>query len=410
MKKRFELQLTDMAHGGEALGRREGKVIFVPYALPGEEVIVEVVEEKKRYARARLVEVTSPSRQRVPPPCPHFGLCGGCHWQHIAYEAQLEFKERVLRDQLARLGGIPGAPLRPVIGMNKPWHYRNHLQFTVNEDGELGFLVADSHQVMPIETCYLPHPLLEEMLVALDLEMPGLKRLSLRAGVNTGQRMVIFETHDDEPFDLQVDLPLSCVFLLRDGRTATLVGYGHITERLAGREYRVSAGSFFQVNTAQAEELVHQVAHYLAPQGDETLLDTYCGVGTFGLSLAERVSHIIGVEENASALADAQVNAAGLENVELIEGRVEEILPRLERRIDMAVLDPPRQGCSPEALAALAELAPAKIVYVSCDPATLARDVRTLCKVGYRLMEVQPIDMFPQTYHIESVALLHKTS
>ncbi len=409
MEKRFELHLTDMAHGGDALGRHEGKVIFVPYAMPGEEALVEIVEDKGRYARGRLVEILSPSPQRVDPPCPHFGpgKCGGCQWQHIAYQAQLEFKAAVVGDQLARLGRLPDVPLkmkRP-IPSTSPWHYRNHVQFSISDDGRLGFVSAKGRRVETIEVCYLLHPLLEELFTALDLELPGLARLSLRAGVNTGDQMMIFETHDDLPPALESDLPVSCVLLLSDGTPVNLIGSNHITEMVAGRRFHISATSFFQVNTAAAEELVRVVGEYLAPTSEETLLDAYCGVGMFALSLADKVGHVIGIEEDEGAVADARLNASELTNVEFIEGSVETSLPQLDRPIDLAVLDPPRQGCKPEALRALVELAPRRIVYVSCDPATLARDARRLAEGGYQLVEVQPVDMFPQTYHVESVAL-----
>jgi 23S rRNA (uracil1939-C5)-methyltransferase len=396
-----------MAHGGDALGRHEGKVIFVPYAIPGEEVLAEIVEDKGSYARAELVKILSPSPYRVDPPCPHFGpgRCGGCQWQHIAYPAQLEFKAAVVSNQLARLGRLSDVPMKPTIPSASPWHYRNHVQFTVSDDGRLGFVATDGRRAEPIEVCYLLHPLLEELFAALDLELPELVRLSLRAGVNTGDQMMIFETQDDEPPALESDLPVSCVLLLSDGTPVNLIGNNYITEVVAGRRFRISATSFFQVNIAAAEELVRVVSEYLAPAGDETLLDAYCGVGTFALSLADQVGHVIGIEENAGAVADARLNAAGLANAEFIEGSVEAILPRLDRAIDLAVLDPPRQGCKPEALTALIELAPRRIVYVSCDPATLARDASRLADSGYHLVEVQPVDMFPQTYHIESVAL-----
>jgi 23S rRNA (uracil1939-C5)-methyltransferase len=410
MEKRFELHLTDMAHGGDALGRHEGKVIFVPYAIPGEEALVEIVEDKGRYARGRLVEILAPSPHRVDSPCPHFGpgKCGGCQWQHIAYPAQLEFKAAVVGDQLARLGRLPDVSVRQTIPSPSPWHYRNHVQFAVSDDGRLGFVATAGRRVEPIEVCYLLHPLLEELFTALDLEFPGLVRLSLRAGVNTGDQMMIFETHDDLPPALESDLPVSCVLLLSDSTPVNLIGNNYITEEVAGRRFHISATSFFQVNTAAAEELAHVVGEYLAPAGDETLLDAYCGVGTFALSLADKVGHVIGIEEDASAVADALLNAAELANVEFIEGNVEALLSQLDRRIDLAVLDPPRQGCKPEALAALIELAPRRFVYVSCDPATLARDARRLTDGGYQLVEVQPVDMFPQTYHIESVALFEK--
>jgi 23S rRNA (uracil1939-C5)-methyltransferase len=407
MEKRIKLRLTDMAHGGDALGRYEGKVIFVPYSIPGEVALVEIVEDKGRYARAQLVEILSPSPHRVDPPCPHFGpgRCGGCQWQHIAYRVQLEFKAAVVGDQLTRIGRLPDAPVKGTIPSASPWHYRNRVQFSISDDGRLGFVATDSRRVEPIQECYLLHPLLEELLGALDLELPGLVRLSLRAGVNTGDQMIIFETQNDEPPALESDLPVSCVLLLSDGTPVNLIGNNYVTEVVAERRFRISATSFFQVNTAAAEELVRVVGEYLAPAGDETLLDAYCGVGTFALSLVDKVGHVIGIEEDVGTVADARLNAGEMENVEFIEGSVEALLPQLERRIDLAVLDPPRQGCRPEALAALIELAPRRIVYVSCDPATLARDARRLADGGYQLVEVQPVDMFPQTYHIESVAL-----
>jgi 23S rRNA (uracil1939-C5)-methyltransferase len=326
----------------------------------------------------------------------------------MAYPAQLEFKAAVVGNQLARLGRLTDVPVKRPIPSISPWHYRNHVQFSISDDGRLGFVSAKGRRVETIEVCYLLHPLLEELFTALDLELPGLARLSLRAGVNTGDQMMIFETHDDLPPALESDLPVSCVLLLSDGTPINLIGNNHITEVVAGSRFHISATSFFQVNTAAAEELVRVVGEYLAPAGDEVLLDAYCGVGTFALSLADKVGHVIGIEEDGGAVADACLNAAGLTNVELIEGSVEASLPQLNRPIDLAVLDPPRQGCKPEALRALIELAPRRIVYVSCDPATLARDARRLAEGGYQLVEVQPVDMFPQTYHIESVALFGK--
>jgi 23S rRNA (uracil1939-C5)-methyltransferase len=398
-----------MAHGGEALGRHEGKVIFVPYALPGEEVVVEIVEDKGRYARSRLLEVVRPSPDRVEPRCPHFGTCGGCQWQHVAYEAQLRFKEEVLREQLERIGGISKPPVKPSLGAQDPWSYRNNVQFHLNEEGRLGFLAFRSWEVVPIEVCYISHPLIEEVFRALDLAFPQLKRLSIRVGTRTGQKLLILEMEEDLIPALEVDEPLSCVEFLSDGTLLTLVGDNHILEEVGGRRFRISAASFFQVNTEQLEQLIEVVRRYLAPQGHETLLDAYCGVGTFGLSLAGEVGQVIGIEESDSALADARFNAQEGENVEFIGGRAEDILPELVK-VDVAILDPPRQGCAREAITPLVRLAPAKIVYISCDPATLARDIKRLEEGGYHLVEAQPVDIFPQTYHIEAVALLERST
>ena len=436
MNKAFTLHLTAIAHGGEALGRHEGKVVFVPYAIPGETVRVEVVQEKARWARARLLEVLEPSPDRVEPPCPYFGpgRCGGCQWQHIAYPRQLSLKREIVRDQLARLGHLPDPPVRPTFAVGEPWAYRNHVQFSVDSQGRIGFYVAGSREVIPVDRCLLLHPLLDELHDALELELPELTRLSLRAGVATGDQMVILETKRDVVPELEVDLPLSCVLLRSREPPLILAGRSYIEEEVAGRRYRVSAGSFFQVNTAGAEALVETVAAYLEPGPDDCLLDAYCGVGLFGLALAERVAEVVGIEEDPDACFDFLWNAEamGLENVTLIEGPVEEVLAAwvaaieapsgvslpndnqevapesFGKRIDLAVVDPPRSGLGAEVVAALARLEPRRVAYVSCDPATLARDAQAFVQAGYRLADVQPVDMFPQTYHVESVGLYVK--
>ena len=407
MSETLELQLTAMAHGGSALGRHEGQVIFVPYSIPGERVRVEVVESHARWARARLLEVLEPSPQRVEPPCPYFGPdgCGGCHFQHIAYQAQAEYKQQVVADQLARLGGLRDVQVEDIIGAAEPWGYRNHVQFSIGPDARLGFLAADSHRVVGVDQCLLTDPLLDELWAALDMEWPQLCRLSLRCGSATGDRMAIFELDHYEDFDIEVDFPVSCVLLLADGEAVVLMGSAHLTEHVAGRDYRISAGSFFQVNTAGAEALVALVGEYLAPQGDETLLDLYCGVGLFGLALAERVGRVVGIEEAGSAADDFRHNARDLAHVDLLVGKVEHLLPTLEEQVDLVVLDPPRAGAGKRVVDGIARLRPRRVVYVSCDVATLARDARLLSQAGFELAEVQPVDLFPQTYHIESVAL-----
>ncbi len=411
------LDLTAIAHGGEAFGRHEGKIVFVPYTLPGERVRARLVADHARWARAELVEVLSADDDRVDPPCPYFGpgLCGGCQWQHIRYERQLALKQEIVADQLRRLGHLPDPPVRPTLSVGEPFAYRNHAQFAVHPEGRLGFARAGSHEIIPIERCLLLHPLLDELHGALQFDEGGpepalaewLQRLSLRAGVTTGQQLVLFEGRGDEPPELEVDLPVSCVFLARDGRLRPLIGPPYIEEQVTGRVYRVSATSFFQVNTAGAEVLVGLVRRYLDPQPGDTLLDAYCGVGLFGLALSDQVGHLIGIEENPHACDDFAWNARDLapERVTLHEGPAAEVLAALDQPIDLAVVDPPRSGVGKEALQELARLGPRRIAYVSCDPATLARDVEFLQAGGYELVEVQPVDLFPQTFHVESVSL-----
>ena len=402
----IRLHLDDMAYGGAAVGRHEGKAIFVPGGIAGEDVLAEIVESKPRYARARLVQVLTPSPERVAPPCPAFGHCGGCQWQHIAYGAQLRFKREIVTGQLRRIGKIADPPVRPVIGMENPWSYRNNMQFVVDDAGHLCLLAMGSQRPVPIGDCRLLCPELEEVFQELELDFPALQGVTLRAGQRTGEQMVVLETANAEPPELQVDRPLSCVLLLPDGSGAALIGSTHLHEEVGGRRLRISAGSFFQVNTRQAEELLRLVRTYAAVEPDQMVLDAYGGVGTFGLALAERARHVVIVEANPSAVTDAEENARGLNNVTLIEGDLADVLPTLMEPFAVAIVDPPRAGMGARALAALAEKHPVRIVYVSCDPATLARDLRYLLERGYQLQEVQPIDMFPQTYHVESVALL----
>ncbi len=406
MSNRIRLHLDDMAYGGAAVGRHEGKAVFVPGGIAGEDVVVEVVEEKPRYARARLVEVIAPSPDRVAPPCESYGRCGGCQWQHIAYEAQLRFKQEIVRGQLERIGKIGEPPVRPTIGMENPWAYRNNMQFAVDDEGHLCLMAMGSERPVPIGSCRLLCPELTEVFEDLELDYPGLERVSLRAGRRTGEQMLVLETGDGEAPELEVDRPLSCVLLLPDGTGVSLVGSTHLHEEVGGKRLRVSAGSFFQVNTEQAQALLRLVQQYAAVQPADLVLDAYGGVGTFGLSLAAHARAAIIVEANASAVADARENASEAPNIRVIEGEVEDVVPALEEAIDVVVLDPPRAGVAPKALQALVAKHPRRIVYVSCDPGSLARDLRTLLDGGFRLEEVQPVDMFPQTHHIESVALL----
>lgn len=412
----IQLQITSMAYGGEGVGRWNGKAVFVPYAMPGEEVTAEIVEDRGRYARARLVQVTGPSADRVPPPCPHFGpdRCGGCTWQHVSYGAQLAFKAGIVRDQLARLGRVADPPVRAPVGMGDPWRYRNHLQLVAENSGQLGYQAAGSHRTVVVTQCPIAHPLVASMVSAPTASAawrlpPGLggdwvRRAAPRAGINTGQRLLVLEARSQPP-PVRGVWPFA-VAAEAGTRVISLAGRPHLEERLGGRVFRYSPRSFFQVNTVQAGRLVELVAGYVDPQGDETLLDCFCGVGVFGLLLAGRVRRVIGVEESASSVGDARINAAGAANVTFLHGQAQSVVPSLSEPVHAVVLDPPREGCDPPVLKALVDLAPRRIVYVSCDPSTLARDVARLGEAGYTLREATPVDMFPQTYHIETVALL----
>jgi len=404
----FELELTGMAHGGTALGRHEGRVIFVPYTLPGERVLARLVEDKGRYARAEALDVLAPSPDRVTPPCPHFGpgRCGGCQWQHVDYAAQLALKREVLVDQLERIGKFDRPNVLPVLPSPHPWTYRAHMTFSLTGAGELGLWSTDSSQIIPIDTCHILHPALQDVFDQLDLSSPTLKRVRLQVGSDPSDVMLVIETEDDLAPEIELDLPASVNLLLSDNVPVNLIGRTHVTYRVAGRDFRATAGAFFQANPPVAESLVGEVLTRADLQGDQTALDLYSGVGLFSAFLAERAGLVVSVESYPPAVTDAEMNLADLENVDIIEGSAEVVLPDWpDEPLDVVVVDPPRAGLSLDVGDALAALSPARIVYVSCDPATLARDGQRLAAKGYRLHDVQPLDMFPQTFHIESVSL-----
>ncbi|MBI3742161.1 MAG: 23S rRNA (uracil(1939)-C(5))-methyltransferase RlmD [Chloroflexi bacterium] len=378
--------------------------MFVPYGIAGETVRVEIVAEKKNFARGRIVEIVEAAPARVTPRCAHFGDCGGCQWQHIAYDAQLQFKTQIVRVQFARIGKMPDAIVRETIGMREPWRYRNNAQFVCDDAGRLCFRAFESNALVRIKECHIIHPLIDEMFHALELDGAGFSGVTLRAGANTNQKMIMLESPDNAPPEIEMDEPASIAFQVPSGETVALIGNEKLSERLRDREFAFSPTSFFQVNTEMAEQLVALVEKYLAPRATDILLDAYGGVGVFGLMLAARVARVIEIEENPRAVKDARANAANISKIEFHVGAVEKILPRIESRIDLVVADPPRAGMDARVIDALIAQKPRAIAYVSCDPATLARDARKLVDGGFVLREVQPVDMFPQTYHIECVA------
>lgn len=402
----IELTLAEMVHGGNALGRHQGRPIFVPYAIPGERILARIVDDRGRYAFAQGVTLLEPSPARVRPICPHFGpgRCGGCAFQHIAYEAQTDFKRDVVIDQLKRLGGVRNPVVHPTIPSPDAWAYRSHTTFQVDGEGRLCYLGTDGHSLIPIEECHIIRPELVELFEELAFdEIPALDRVRLQVGTD-GAGMVILSTKDDEAPALEVDLPVSINFLLSDNEPVNLIGSSHTDYTLRGRTFRVTAGAFFHPNIPQTERLIDLVVERLDLTGRETVLDLYAGVGTFTAFIAARAALVTTVESYPPAVSDADENLSDFDNIDLIEGSVEAVLPQLSERYDAAVVDPPPAGMDGRALDALAAQAPRTLVYVSADPAALARDAKRLAQKGYRLVDTQPVDMQPQTYQIQCVA------
>ena len=356
------IELTNIAPTGEAIGRTaDGLVVFVPYALPGETVEVEIVHRRKNFARGTLVRIAQAGPDRVEPRCTYFGACGGCQWQHMAYPTQLRFKTQIVREQLTRFGKLPAPEVRDCIPSPREYNYRNHIQLVSSPDHRLGFYAEGTHNVVEIEQCVIADETLNKNLV-------------------TGKQ------------------PLASVEL----RVTE-------TETIGAHTYIVSPQSFFQVNSHVAPLLVNEVMTALNLQGPEDVLDLYCGVGLFTLPISERARAVLGVENSKGAIEDARMNLRGRSNMRLLLADVSYALNHKDvsrNKWDAIVLDPPRAGVDYETLVSLAKLQAPKLVYVSCDPATLARDLKFLCANGYALAYAQPLDMFPQTHHVETVAVL----
>jgi 23S rRNA (uracil1939-C5)-methyltransferase len=402
------VKLEKLIYGGDALGRlSDGRAVFVPFCLPGETVRIRLTGEKRGHARAELFEVLEPSLDRIRPRCRHFGECGGCHYQHLSYPAQLSVKEDILRDQLVRIGKISDPPLEPVIPSPEEWNYRNHVQFHLTEGGKLGYVDVRERSVLPVSECHLPEVQLDELWSTLTFD-PGLEleRVSLRLGVD-GDTMLMLESDQAEIPGLELEADLSVAHITA-GDIVILAGDDHVVMRVRDREFRVSAGSFFQVNTAMAERMVEFLLSRLPVSLEGTLLDVYCGVGLFSAFFAPLVGRLIGIESSSSACEDFAVNLEEFDNVELYEAPAEQVLPALDVAPGLVILDPPRAGLERKALDALLALSPVRLVYVSCDPSTLARDASRLIAGGYRLTSVTPFDLFPQTYHIESISIFEK--
>ncbi|WP_421617091.1 23S rRNA (uracil(1939)-C(5))-methyltransferase RlmD [Brevibacillus sp. TJ4] len=447
-----EVEITGMNHDGAGVGRVEGYTLFVKGALSGERVRAQVDHVKKSFGFATMVEVLEQSANRALPPCPLYDRCGGCSLQHLAYEEQLRHKQQIVMDNLRRIGGFSlegeGAiTVHPTLGMSEPWRYRNKSQVPIGEEnGALvgGFYAEKSHTIIDMDECLIQHQ-------ANDVAVATVKRLAselniqpydevrhagllrhvvAKVGVKTGEVMIVLVTAQEEipqrerlvaAIREQVPGVASIVQNINPDKTnvifgkttRTLWGSDVIYDTIGPIKFAISARSFYQVNPAQTEVLYNKTLEYAGATGTETVIDAYCGIGTISLFLAQKSRHVYGVEIVPEAIADAKRNAAlnGVENATFEAGPAEVVIPAWYEqgiRADVIVVDPPRKGCDEALLATILEMEPQRVVYVSCNPSTLARDLKVLAE-KYEVKEVQPVDMFPHTGHVESVALLVRT-
>ena len=381
-----ELDLHAWGRLGEAMATHQGHDVFVFGGIPGERVEAEIVALRRKYLAAQVTRVITPSPARVDPPCEYFGQCTGCQWQHVDYETQLEVKADIVRDALERIGNFYRPEVRPTLPSPRRYHYRNHARFNIwRESGNLGFTHRERRRFVRIDRCMLMHDGINDILSQLQGRCAETSQLAIRCSAVTGDFLV-------QPTLNSPDIALP-------------TGQKSYRETVADREFRVASPSFFQVNVWQAARLAELVKDALRLTGDEVVVDAYAGVGTFAVLLAPYARKVIAVEESTAAVADAAGNAANHPGVELVTGKVEDVLPHLDVAPDAVILDPSRSGCQPVVLETLVSLRPPRVAYVSCNPESLARDLRVLSR-AYIVESVQPVDMFPQTHHVECVVTL----
>ncbi len=442
------LEIVDCGTDGEGIGKADGFTVFVKDAVIGDTVTAKIMKAKKNYGYGRLMEILNASPYRVEPVCPSARQCGGCQLQAVSYEEQKVFKEKKLRGHLERIGGFTNLPMEPLIGMDEPYHYRNKAQFPVgrNKEGKIvtGFYAGRTHAIIENRDCALGIPenkdVLDRVIAHMEKyniapydEVTGkglVRHIFVRYGFFTGELMVCLIIngqdlpHQRELVEKLCEIPgMTSISLnmnkkrsnvILGDKVKTIWGKEYITDKIGDISYEISPLSFFQVNPQQTWKLYSKALEYADLHGEETVWDLYCGIGTISLFLAQKAKFVRGVEIVPAAIEDAKRNAQinHIENVEFFVGKAEEVLPREYEKngvyADVIVVDPPRKGCDAMLLKTILKMQPKRVVYVSCDSATLARDLRFLCDNGYELKKVCGVDQFPQTVHVETVVLLSK--
>lgn len=439
-----EVYITDLSDTGEGVGRLGSRVVFVPDTVTGDRALVRLVHLKSNYTIAKLHQLIEPSPHRIRPHCMVADKCGSCQWQHVDYEYQQLIKQNLVVQALERIGGFTDPPIAPILTADSPLAYRNKATYPLKRSPtgqvQAGYYQKGSHQLINLNQCPVQDSRLNPLLAEIkqDIQKLGwsvynetrhqgrLRHLSLRIGRRTGEMLLTLVTTDWNLGDLETQAQtwlnrypqLVGVCVNRNPHrtnaifgeeTRCIAGQPYLQEEFAGLQFHLRPETFFQVNTEAAEELLNVIAQQLALKGDEVLVDAYCGVGTFTLPLAQRVRQAIGMELESASVEQAKQNAQlnGITNATFQSGAVETLLPQLGIAPDIVLLDPPRKGCDRVVIETLLELSPERIVYISCKPATLARDLKLLCQTGkYQLIHVQPADFFPQTSHVECAAVL----
>ncbi len=444
-KSIVSLSIHDLGSSGEGVGSLNHYKIFVRGALPNEEVRVQLTECHKTYAHAKLLEITKPSKDRIDPSCPYFHRCGGCQLMHLPYEKQLLYKQQKVMSAIQRIGKIDSSPVKECLPSPLPLHYRNKVQLPVklqNNTCVSGFYAHSSHDFIQIDACLIHcnigesvYHLIQKILKNADIlpydpltEKGEIKHLIIKSAIHANKVLIVLVTNQKKSKELislakkiieSSPLIHGVIHNIQSKKANTILGDAYevlegsesIQETLLGLTFHISAASFFQVNPLQAENLYLKAIEYAEPKSTDVILDAYCGVGTLSLLFAKHAKKVIGVEVVAQAIENAKKNAQinGMQNVFFKAALAEKFITTLSN-IDTVLLNPPRKGCDPVVLKEVARLKPKKLIYISCDPATLARDLAQLASLGYQLQALQPYDMFPQTSHVECVALLTNLS
>jgi 23S rRNA (uracil1939-C5)-methyltransferase len=417
INKQYKVKIIDQENMGNGIAKIDNFAIFVDDTLPGEEAIIQITEVKKNYARGKMIELLSKSHDRVDALCDKFRICGGCDLQYQLYNAQLLFKKNKIINAMERIGKLENIKVNDIIGMDNPWSYRNKVIFHI-ENNRKGFYEKKSHNIVEINECNINNPLINKTYNLLKDNELDINQVMIRVGVNTNELMVVLygkyikDKYQPLIEKLKAIKELKTIIFNDYNKEYVLYGDGNIKEKVLNNYYKISPKSFVQVNTIQAEKL-YQIIKNNIDDNDKLILDLYCGIGGIALSLSNINNKIIGIEIVEDAIKDAKENAKlnNINNVEFILGdvnKIESIFKDKKIKPDVIVLDPPRVGSDIKTINAIKEMNPNKIIYVSCEPTTLARDLNYILDNQYEIKEIIPVDMFPNTIHVETVVVMEK--